>query len=68
MRVDELIGSPQTFELAIDDKAEKKNKSIDFVSNVEDDKSQAELDTDEYLSNTIVLLGKKFNRILKRLD
>src|ERR1044072_7891724 len=30
MQVDELIGSLQTFELSLNDKAEKKNKSIAF--------------------------------------
>src|ERR1044072_236527 len=33
MKVDELIGSLQTFELTLNDKAEKENKSIAFVSN-----------------------------------
>ena len=46
MKVDELIGSLQTFDLAIGDKAEKNNKSITFVSNVED-KCQVELVIDE---------------------
>ena len=68
IRVDVLIGSLQTVELAISNKSEKNNKSIDFISNVEDDKDQAELDTDKDLSNTIVLLGNQFNWVLKRLD
>ena len=54
--------------MAIGDKAEKKNKSITFVSNAKDGKGKVELDTDEDLSNTIVLLGNKFNRVLKILD
>ncbi|XP_058761948.1 uncharacterized protein LOC131635346 [Vicia villosa] len=58
MRVDELVGSLQIFELANRDKFEKKNKSIAFISNAEDEKGQANMDTDEGLSNTIVLLGK----------
>ena len=32
MRVDELVGSLQTFELDISDKSEKKNKRIAFLS------------------------------------
>ena len=35
MRVDELVGSLQTFELAISDKTEKKNQRKAFVSNTE---------------------------------
>ena len=36
MKVDELIGSLLTFELSINERSEKKNKSIAFVSNTED--------------------------------
>ncbi|MCH79532.1 gag-pol polyprotein [Trifolium medium] len=36
MKVDEVIGSLQTFEVAMNDRAENKVKSIAFVSNTED--------------------------------
>jgi len=36
IKVDKLIGSIQTFELAMNDISQKKNKSIAFVSNTED--------------------------------
>ena len=52
MRMDELIGSLQTFELAIGDRVEKKNKIIAFVSNTEDKESQLDMDTEEGLTNT----------------
>jgi hypothetical protein len=65
MRVDELIGSLQTFELGISDKSEKKNKSIAFVSNTEDEENQCDLDAGEGMTNVIVLLGRQFNKILK---
>ena len=39
MRVDELIGSLQTFELGISDKSENKNKSVAFVSNTKDEEN-----------------------------
>jgi excinuclease UvrABC nuclease subunit len=68
MRVDELIGSLQTFELGIIDKYEKKNKSITFVSNTEDEEDQCDLDIDEEMINAIVLLGRQFNKMLKRID
>lgn len=35
IRVDELVGSLQTFELGMSDRSEKKNKSIAFVSNTD---------------------------------
>jgi hypothetical protein len=34
---DELIGSLQTFELSVNERSEKKNKSIAFVSNTDDE-------------------------------
>ncbi|XP_057418346.1 uncharacterized protein LOC130712533 [Lotus japonicus] len=34
VKVDELIGSLQTFEMSINDRSEKKNRSITFVSNM----------------------------------
>jgi hypothetical protein len=34
---DELIGSLQTFELSVNERSEKKNKSIAFISNTEDE-------------------------------
>ena len=57
MKVDELMGSLQTFELGISEKSEKK-KSIAFVSNVEDLEDECDLDTDERIFNAIVLLGR----------
>ena len=37
MKVEELVGSLQTFELAINERSEKKNKSIAFISNTNDE-------------------------------
>ncbi|MCI70435.1 gag-pol polyprotein, partial [Trifolium medium] len=50
MKVDELVGSLQTYESAINERAEKKNKSIAFVSNVDDDDLESNMDTDEDIS------------------
>ncbi|XP_050920063.1 uncharacterized protein LOC127137667 [Lathyrus oleraceus] len=60
MRVHELIGSLQTFELGISDKSKKKSKSITFVSDTKDEEDQCDLDTDEGMTNAIVLLGRQF--------
>jgi hypothetical protein len=57
--VDEFIGSQQTFEMTINDRPEKKNKSISFVSkeNHEDN-----------LLEAITLISKKFNKTLDKLQ
>lgn len=68
MKVDELIGSLQTFELAISDRSEKKNKSIAFISETDDEEAQCDMEIDEEISNAIVLLGRKFNKVFKRID
>jgi len=68
MKVDELVGSLQTFEMAIIDRSEKKNKSITFVCNTNDEEVQCDMKTDEGISDAIVLLGKQFKKVLKRMD
>ena len=68
MRVDELIVSLQTFELGLSDRAEKKSKNLAFVSNDEGKEDEYDLDTDEGLTNAVVLLGKQFNKVLNRMD
>ncbi|XP_050875624.1 uncharacterized protein LOC127079260 [Lathyrus oleraceus] len=68
MRVDELVGSLQTFELGISDRSEKKNKIMSFVSNTEDEEDQCDLDIDEGMYNVIVLLKRQFNKVRKGMD
>ena len=58
MRVNELIGSLQTFELGMSDGSEKKAKSIAFMSNTEEEDEEGGQDTDEDLENDIALLGR----------
>ncbi|XP_057452470.1 uncharacterized protein LOC130744299 [Lotus japonicus] len=67
IKVDELIGSLQTFEMSINERSDKKNKSIAFVSNTEDD-DQSEKDVDENIAEAIALLGKKFNKVMRKFD
>ena len=62
MKVEEVVGSLQTFEMNFSNKPEKKGKSIVFTSNTDSE----EVD-EEYLSDDITLLGKQFNRILKNV-
>src|ERR1044072_4154436 len=68
MQVDELIGSLQTYEMTFNDKPDKKNKCVSFVSNTEEDDDQSEMDTRENFLEALDLLGRKFNKALKRLD
>lgn len=66
LKVDELIGSLQTYELKLGEKPEKKTKSIAFVSNTtEGDDADSE---SENLSEALALLARKFNRALRKID
>ena len=65
LKVDELIGSLQIFEMGIIDNAEKKNKSIAFVSNTEEECKE---DNEEKISEAIAMLGRQFNKLIKIID
>jgi hypothetical protein len=49
-------------------KVEKKGKNIAFTSNTDSEEANDDLDTRGDLSDEVVLLGKQFNKILKRVD
>ncbi|MCH94353.1 gag-protease polyprotein, partial [Trifolium medium] len=68
MKVDELIGSLQTYESAANEKLEKKNKSIAFMSNTDEEELEIDVDSSDSISEAIVLLGRQFNKVLKRMD
>ncbi|KAK2421778.1 gag-protease polyprotein [Trifolium repens] len=63
MKVEEVVGSLQTFEMNFNDKVEKKGKCIAFTSNTNNE----EVD-EEDLSDDIALPGRQFNKILKNVD
>ncbi|CAJ2644227.1 unnamed protein product [Trifolium pratense] len=67
IQVDELIGSLQTYELGMNQRKEKKNKSLAFASNTGEDE-ESDLESDESLSEAMGLLGRQFNRVMKRMD
>ncbi|MCH79805.1 gag-protease polyprotein [Trifolium medium] len=67
MKVNELIGSLTTYEFVVDERGEKKSKSIALVTNAEDN-NELEDESDESISEAMVLLGKQFNRIASRLN
>lgn len=64
IKVDELLGSLQTFDMSSKERSKKKNKKIAFVSNSEE--SQGEIK--ENLLDDITLLSKRFNNSLKYLN
>src|ERR1043165_5862172 len=65
LKVDELIGSLQTFEMGINDNVDKKNKSIALVSNTEEECKEGD---EEKISEAIAMLGRQFNKLIKRID
>ena len=65
LKVDELIGSLQTFEMGITDNGDKKNKSIALVSNTDVENKE---DEEENISEAIAMLGRQFNKLIKRMD
>jgi hypothetical protein len=68
MKVEELIGSLLTYEIAINERTDKKAKSIAFVTNTEDEEVQGYLDTEESITDALVLLGRQLNKVMKRAD
>ena len=68
IKVDELVGSLQNFELVINNRTEKKDKSVAFTSNTENDEVLGDSVSDEDLSENLVMLGRQFNKILKHVN
>jgi hypothetical protein len=68
IKVEELIGSLLTCEIAINERTDKKDKNIAFVTNAEGEETQGDLDTEKRITNALVLLGRQFNKMMKRVD
>ncbi|KAK2436692.1 secreted RxLR effector protein [Trifolium repens] len=68
MKVDELVGSLQTFELTLNERGDKKSKSVAFISNDDEEESQTAVEEDENISDALALIGKQFGRVLRRVD
>lgn len=64
---DEIIGFLLTFEMATNDKYEKRNKSVASKADVEDDEEQVEEDIDVNLIKCISLLEKIFGKVMRIL-
>lgn len=65
IKVDKITNSLQTFEITINDRDEKNNKGITFVSNTREEESP--YDKKERMSHDIALLGGEINNSLKYL-
>jgi len=68
LKVDELIGSLQNFEITVNNKNDKKGKGIAFASSVEPDESQVNQEDDEDMTESLALLGRQFKKIFKQFD
>ncbi|KAK2378305.1 putative mitochondrial protein [Trifolium repens] len=66
MKVDELIGSLETFESAINERSDKKSKSIAFASNTDDCESTGEIDEDDGFSEALAMVGRKLRQAWKQ--
>jgi hypothetical protein len=65
--MDELVGSLQTFEMSINERGDKKNKSIAFVTNTDDEESQTDCQKEESIADALMLIGRQFNKVLRHV-
>lgn len=63
--MDELFGFLLTFEMSLNDKPEKKSKSIALQSVGEPLKEGSDKESNESLAESIAFLSKQFNKVLK---
>jgi len=68
MKVDELIGSLQNFEITVNNKTDKKGKGIAFTSSVDSVETQGNFEDDEDMTESLALLGRQFKKIFKQFD
>jgi hypothetical protein len=68
LKVDELIGSLQNFEINVNNKTDKKGKGIAFTSSMNSDDTQGNYEDDEEMSEPLALLGRQFKKIFKKFD
>jgi len=68
LKVDELTGSLQNFEITVNNKADKKGKRISFASSMDSTETQGNHEDDEDISESLALLGRQFKKFYKRFD
>ena len=54
--------------MTLNNRSEKKNKSIAFMSNTEEEDEGSEMDFAGEFSEALALLGRKFNKAFKKID
>lgn len=68
LKVDELLGSLQNFEITVNNKTDKKGKGIAFTYSLDSDETQGNHEVDEDMSESLALLGRQFKKILRWFD
>lgn len=68
LKVDELFSSLLTFEMALEGKLEKRNKSVALQSLSKPQIDVSDKESDESLAKSIAFLSKKFNHVLKQFE
>jgi len=68
LKVNELIGSLQNFEISVNSKTDKKGKGIAFKSSMDSDETQGNHEDDDDMSESLALIGRQFKKIFKRFD
>jgi len=66
LKVNELIGSLQNFEITVNIKTDKKGKNIAFTSSRDSDVTQGNHEDDEDMSESLTVLGRQFKKFYKR--
>jgi len=68
LKVDELIGSLQNFEIIVNSKTDKKGTGISFTSSMDSDETKGNHEDDEDMSESLALIGRQFKKIFKQFD
>jgi len=68
LKVDELIGSLQNFEITVNSKTDKKGKGIAFASNIDSDETKGNHEDDEDMLESLALLGRQFKKFFNKFD
>jgi len=68
LKVDELIGSLQNFEITVNNKTDKKGKGIAFTSSMDSEETQGNHEDDEDICESLALIGRQFMKIFKQFD
>jgi len=68
LKVDELIGSLQNFEITVNNKTDKKGKGIAFASSIDSDEIQGDHEDDEDMSESLTLHGRQFKKFFNKFD